>query len=88
MNSNYSLYIDDSVLNRAQVYAQLKGISLSSIVESFLSKWTKEQSLEAKINNFPISNKVRSLSGRMNANAEAIDFDLLKDEYLTEKYAL
>ncbi len=88
MNSNYSLYIDDSVLSRAQVYAQLKGISLSSIIESFLSKWTKEQSLEEKINKFPISNEVRSLAGRMKINANTVDLDLLRDDYLKEKYAL
>ncbi len=88
MNRNYSLHIDESVLSRAQLYAQSKGISLSSIIEAFLAKWTKEQSLEEKLNNFPISSKVKSLAGRMKTNADAIDFDQLRDEYLKEKSPL
>lgn len=40
-----------------------------------------EETLEDKINNFPISDKVKSLSGRLKVGGNAIDWDKEKEEY-------
>ncbi len=88
MNSNYSLHIDDSLLHRARTYAQLKGLNLSVVIEGLLSKWTKEQSIEEKIANFPISAKVSSLAGRIATTNQTDDWKSRKEEYLREKHGL
>ncbi len=88
MSGNFSLHINDSVLNSAQVYARLKGVSLSAVIEDFLAKWTREQSLEEKIANFPISNQVNSLAGRIKVDHQSVDWEKQRKEYLNEKYAL
>ena len=88
MNGNYSLTIDDSVLHKALFYAEAKGVNLSSIIESFLSRWTREQTVKEKINNFPISQKVKSLAGRMKTDGNSLDWDVQKEMYFKEKYGL
>lgn len=46
------------------------------------------KSVEDKINDFPISDKVKSLSGRLKVDGNDIDWDKEREEYYREKYAL
>lgn len=84
---DYSLHISNAVLRKALVCAESKGTNQSAVVESLLAQWTTEQTLEEKINNFPISDKVKSLAGRIKTS-KAVDWEQQKDEYFKEKYGL
>ena len=88
VNTNYTLKIDGLVLERALTHAKAKGLNLSALIESFLTHWTNEQTLEEKIKNFHISEEVKSLAGRISINDNEADYDKIKYEYFKEKYEL
>jgi len=87
MERNTSLHINESVLHNAFQYAESKGMDLSAIVESFLVRMLTVNEKD-KISNFPISDRVRSLAGRMNPEVVLPDDKKAKEDYLKEKYDL
>ena len=89
MERNMVLHIDDAILRKAFLYAKIKGVDLSAIVERFLSQFASAPlSYEEKIKKFPISQEVRDLVGHPKGNPAAIDWDKEKEEYLSQKYGL
>ena len=87
MERNTSLHINESVLHNAFQYAESKGMDLSAIVESFLVRMLTVNEKD-KISNFPISDRVRSLAGRMNPEVVLQEDKKAKEDYLKEKYDL
>lgn len=82
MNTKLTLKLNDSVIERAKVYAHNHKISLSKMIESYLDSLTQQ---EKEKSNHSITPLVESLSGVINLPA---DFDDKKEyrDYLDEKY--
>jgi hypothetical protein len=80
MDKKLTLSLDKSIIEKAKGYAKANGISLSKLIESYLSTLTQREN-----NAREVTPLVESLSGVINLNA---DFDL-KDAYtnhLIHKY--
>ena len=88
INAEYTLSINDSVYKEALAQADAEGISLSSIIEGFLVKWTREKATDKKKANIKISEEVRSLTTRLPYPITDLDCDKLKDDYFKQKYKL
>ncbi len=82
MDTKLTLRLDDSVIERAKIYARNHKISLSKMIEAYLDSLTKQKDVESKITITPL---VESLSGVIDLPD---DFDYKKDysDYLDEKY--
>ncbi len=82
METKLTLRLNDSVIERAKLYARSNRISLSKMIESYLDSLTKEKKDEDKIAITPL---VESLSGVINLPS---DFDYKKEysDYIIEKY--
>lgn len=80
MNTKLTLTIEQSVIERAKLYAKGKGHSLSEIIENFLKAITTEQKPIEEVS--PIT---KSLRGSFKA---PIDFDYKNElsKALSEKY--
>ena len=81
MNTKLTLTIEQTVVERAKVYAKEKGNSLSGIIENYLKVITKEEE-KSETTMTPI---VKSLRGAFKA---PYDFDYKKEleKSLSEKY--
>ena len=81
MNTKLTLTIEQTVVERAKVYAKEKGNSLSGIIENYLKVITKEEE-KSETTMTPI---VKSLRGAFKAPS---DFDYKKEleKSLSEKY--
>jgi hypothetical protein len=82
METKLTLRLNESVIERAKIYARSQKISLSKIIESYLDSLTRKQDSSNKISITPL---VESLSGVIDLPS---DFDYKKEygDYLTEKY--
>ncbi|NBC84306.1 MAG: hypothetical protein GVY19_13135 [Bacteroidetes bacterium] len=82
MDTKLTLRLNDSVIERAKIYARNHKISLSKMIESYLDSITKQKDKEK---NNTITPLVESLSGVMDLPS---DFDYKKEyrEYIEEKY--
>lgn len=80
MDKKLTLSLDKSIIERAKSYAKENNISLSKLIESYLSSITKPSSRKEEI-----SPLVKSLSGVITMEK---DFDEKKEytDYLIEKY--
>lgn len=80
MNTKLTLNVDKSIIENAKKYASSHKISLSKLVESYLTSLTTKKRQEIKIT--PL---VESLSGVIKLDP---DFDYKKSytDYLIEKY--
>ena len=83
MDTKLTLRLNDSVIERAKIYARSHNISLSKMIESYLDSLTKQNEEEKK--KASITPLVESLSGVIDLPA---DFDYKKEyrSYLDEKY--
>lgn len=81
MNTKLTLTIEQTVIERAKKYADVKGRSLSSIVENYLKAITKEDNIDET----ELTPIVKSLKGSFKAPK---NFDYKKElsKRLTEKY--
>lgn len=81
MNAKLTLTIDQSLIDKAKVYAKAKGRSLSFIIENYLKVIVKEESIKV-LDSTPITT---SLRGSFKAPK---DFDYKKElsKKLSEKY--
>jgi len=82
METKLTLRLNDSVIERAKIYAKSRKISLSKMIESYLDSLTREKVSNRKNTITPL---VESLSGVINLPS---DFDYKNEyaDYLTEKY--
>jgi len=80
METKLTIRLNESVIERAKIYARSHKISLSKMIESYLDSITKDKKLDIEIT--PL---VESLSGVIDLPA---DYDYKKDytDYLIEKY--
>lgn len=82
METKLTLRLNNSVIERAKIYARTHKVSLSKMIESYLDSITQQKKVEKKISITPL---VESLSGVIDQPA---DFDYKKEyrDYLEEKY--
>ena len=82
METKLTLRLNDSVIERAKIYARSHKVSLSKMIESYLDSITKQKEVEKRISITPL---VESLSGVIDLPA---DFDYKREfrDYLEEKY--
>ncbi|MEZ5149024.1 MAG: DUF6364 family protein [Bacteroidales bacterium] len=80
MNTKLTLNLDKTVIEEAKQYAKSRQISLSKLIETYLSSLSKPQHNEIEIT--PL---VQSLSGVIEMEKE-IDQKELYGQYLIEKY--
>ncbi len=80
MNTKLTLNVDRRVIERAKEYAKLRKISLSKLIESYLSSLTtnKKQDIE-------ITPLVESLSGVIKLDKD-FDYKESYTDYLIDKY--
>ncbi len=81
MNTKLTLTIDDSIIERAKVYAKDKGRSLSDLIENYLNAITREQQ-KSDVEITPI---VKSLKGSFKA-PDGFDYKKELVKGLSEKY--
>lgn len=83
METKLTLRLNDSVIERAKVYARNHKISLSKMIEAYLDSITTQKGKKEK--KITITPLVESLSGVIDLPA---DFDYKKEyrDYLNEKY--
>ena len=81
MNSKLTLTIEQTIIEKAKKYANVKGRSLSDIIENYLKAITKEDNVES-IDLTPI---VKSLKGTFKA-PKNIDYKKELSKRLIEKY--
>lgn len=81
MNTKLTLTIEQTIIEKAKIYAKGKGHSLSGIIENYLKMITKEE-LKSDIKITPI---VKSLKGSFKASAN-FDYKRELEKGLTEKY--
>ena len=81
MNTKLTLTIEQTVVERAKVYAKGKGNSLSGIIENYLKVITKEEE-KSEIEITPI---VKSLKGAFKAPSD-FDYKRELEKSLSEKY--
>ncbi len=80
MDRKLTLSLNESIIESAKIYAKSNSISLSKLVESYLSTLTKKKT--EKVNIAPL---VKSLSGVINLPSD-FDEKELYGNYLMEKY--
>jgi hypothetical protein len=81
MNTKLTLTINQTIIEKAKKYANVKGRSLSNIVENYLKAITKEDNIES-IELTPI---VKSLKGTFKSPPN-LDYKKELSKRLTEKY--
>jgi hypothetical protein len=80
MNTKLTLTVDKRVIEKAKEYSKSRKISLSKLIESYLSALTSNQSPD-----FDITPLVESLSGVIKLE-EDFDYKERYTDYLTDKY--
>ena len=82
METKLTLRLNESVIEKAKIYAKSRKISLSKMIESYLDSLTRENKTDNKTIITPL---VESLSGVIDLPS---DYDYKKEyvDYLTEKY--
>ena len=82
METKLTLGVNEDVIEGGKIYARSNKMSLSKMIEAYLSSLTQAKKSDAKT---PISPLVESLSGVIDLPA---DFDSKKEyhDYLAEKY--
>lgn len=81
MNTKLTLNIDQDIINEAKSYAKSNSVSLSKLIENYLSSLTKKNKEKSKV-----SPLVESLTGVISLDK---DYDYKKGygDYLTKKYS-
>ncbi len=82
METKLTLRLNDSVIERAKIYARRHRISLSKLIESYLDSITKEKEADKEVAITPL---VESLSGVINLPAD-FNYKSAYRDYLEEKY--
>lgn len=80
MNTKLTLNIDNKIIEEAKSYAKNNRVSLSKLIENYLSSITKKKSGKSSV-----SPLVESLTGVI--SAKNIDFKKEYSDYLSKKYS-
>ena len=80
MNTKLTLTIEQTIIEKAKLYARDKGRSLSDIIENYLKAITKEHNIEEELSPF-----INSLRGSFKA-PDSFDYKKELSEGLSEKY--
>jgi Family of unknown function (DUF6364) len=85
METKLTLNVNSRVVERAREYAQEHGVSVSKIVEDYLSKITTSRSEKNRTKTFSKLMKLRGIAGPV-----PDDFDYKKEieDYLSKKYGI
>jgi hypothetical protein len=81
MDTKLTLKLDESVIEKAKIYAKNQQTSLSRLIENYLFALTKEQQVEDE----KITPLVKSLSGIVDLAEDGMSSSNYA-EYLTKKY--
>lgn len=81
MKKNLTLKLDSEVIDRAKAYARENEISLSKLIENYLSLLTNRDKIEREI-----TPRVKSLSGVIKL-PEDFDYKEARYQYLKDKHA-
>jgi hypothetical protein len=84
MDTKLTLRLNDSVIERAKVYARSHKISLSKMIESYLDSLTKQNEEEKK--EASITPLVESLSGVIEFTCRTLITKKSIVDYVDEKY--
>lgn len=82
MNTKLTLKLNQEIIEKAKLYASNKKLSLSRLIENYLSSLTNEVKKE---NEIEISPFVKSLSTGIKIPAD-LDYKEAYSKHLTEKY--
>ena len=82
METKLTLRLNDTVIERAKIYAKTQKISLSKMIESYLDSLTREKDSDNKISITPL---VESLSGVIDLPSD-YDYKEEYSDYLNRKY--
>ncbi|MCL9810128.1 DUF6364 family protein [Flavobacterium luminosum] len=80
MNTKLTLNIDQNVIEEAKFYAKSNSVSLSKLIENYLSSLTKRNEEKSKV-----SPLVESLTGVI--SLESNDYKKEYSDYLAKKYS-
>lgn len=81
MKKKLTLTIEESVKDRAKIFAKRKGTSVSEIVEQYLDKKTRSEAWD-----IPMDSPVNRFAGSLPLPGSSKDEDKLLREALEEKY--
>lgn len=81
MNTKLTLNIDQSIINEAKTYAKSQSVSLSKLIENYLSSLTKKNKEKSNV-----SLLVESLTGVISIDAD-LDYKKEYGDYLAKKYS-
>lgn len=81
MNTKLTLTIEQDIIEKAKKYANIKGRSLSDIIENYLKAITRDDNTE----NIELTPIVKSLKGSFKA-PQNFDYKKELSKSLTEKY--
>jgi ribosomal protein L5 len=79
MTSKVTLSIDSKVIEAAKKYSEKKGVSLSKIIEDYLSKITSSKTKKT-------NSSIKELSGILGEVPADFDYKEAITEYLIEKH--
>ena len=85
MNQDITLNINSHVLERAVIYARMKGTDLSGLVENLLKKATKEKKIERIHSIEELDPRIQQLVGVVHFDDEVgLNGEISKEEYLKQ----
>jgi len=88
MKTKLTLNVDDKIVARAKRVSAIKKVSLSSVVEDYLEKFSRSNSLPQKNKSKEPSllDRIRKYTHPVEISDEEIE--KLKEEHMKEKYGL
>ena len=87
MKTKLTLNIDDKIVARAKRASAKKNISLSSVVESYLDRFSKNGSLQkSKNSESPLLERIRKYTKHAKPLSENYDYKKAWHDHLDEKY--
>ncbi len=87
MKTKLTLNVDDKIVARAKRMSAKKKVSLSSVVEDYLDRFSTNNSIKESVNSEPsLLDRIRKYTHPMKISDKEIE--KRKDEHLREKYGL
>ena len=89
MKTKLTLNIDDKIVARAKRESAKRNVSLSSIVEDYLDRFSKNgANKKSKKTEPPLLERIRKFTKNAKAPAEDVDYKKAFHEHLDNKYGL
>ncbi|MEO8852143.1 MAG: DUF6364 family protein [Ginsengibacter sp.] len=86
MKTKLTLNIDDKIVAQAKIESAKRNVSLSSVVENYLDRFSKNDSKKAENPGPSLLEKIRKYTHHIEISDEEIK--RRKEEYMHEKYDL